>query len=279
MPIQAIQTLDLPVLAPYRTMRWQQDHRDQGIFVAEGEKVVRRLLESPLEIVSLLLPGKWLSAYAELLAQRPEKDLPIFTAEKPVLENLVGFSMYQGVLAVAKVPAALSFAPAVQSAAQPRLFVAVEGVTSADNIGGLVRNCVAFGVQAMVVGETCCSPYLRRAVRSSMGTIFKLPVIETCHLVQTLGQARAFGFRTFAAHPHTDQRVIASADLAGDCLIVFGSEGEGLSRPVLEACDEAVVIPMANGVDSLNVGTAGAVFLYEAARQRGFQCTGTPGPF
>jgi tRNA G18 (ribose-2'-O)-methylase SpoU len=264
--IQPVENLDLPELAPYRTMRLQHEQRTQGIFVAEGEKVVRRLLESPLEIQSLLLPSRWAENYRPLLEKRPG-DLVAYTAEKKLLETLTGFSMYQGVLAVGRIPQPLSIEQALVGAKRPRLFLAVDGLSSAENLGGLVRNCVAFGADALIVGETCCSPYLRRAVRSSMGTIFKLPVVETPSLLQTIRAVQNAGVRVIAAHPHTDRKWLHQASVPGDCLIVLGSEGLGISPAVLAACDEAVAIPMHNEVDSLNVGTAGAIFLFEVRRQ------------
>ena len=132
-----------------------------------------------------------------------------------------------------------------------------------------MRNCVAFGVSALIAGETCCNPFLRRTVRNSMGALFKLPVLESTNLAQTLRELRAHGIRCVAAHPHTDKMVLSQTDFTGDCCVVFGSEGHGISKEVLAACDEAVAIPMANEVDSLNVSMAAAVFLYEANRQRG----------
>jgi len=132
-----------------------------------------------------------------------------------------------------------------------------------------MRNGVAFGISALIAGETCSSLFLRRTVRNSMGAIFKLPALESTNLVQTLRELRARGVRCLAAHPHTDKKVLSQADFTGDCCIVFGSEGHGLSPEVLAACDEAVAVPMANEVDSLNVSAAAAVFLYEANRQRG----------
>jgi tRNA G18 (ribose-2'-O)-methylase SpoU len=266
--VQPVQTLDLPELAPYRTMRWQNEHRKQGIFVAEGEKVVRRLLESDLEVISLLLPEKWLRAYSDLLSRRAEKKIQVFTAEKALLEKLTGFSMYQGVLAVARVPRPATLDVVLKTTALPILLMAVDGLSSAENLGGLVRSCVAFGVNGLLLGETSCSPYLRRAVRSSMGAIFKLPVIEATNLQQSLSFAKKSGLRIIAAHPHTTEAVLSSADFRGSCIIVMGSEGAGISPAILDICDQQVLIPMQNNVDSLNVGTAGAVFLYEAMRQR-----------
>jgi tRNA G18 (ribose-2'-O)-methylase SpoU len=165
------------------------------------------------------------------------------------------------------------------------LLVAVDGLSNAENLGALMRNCVAFGVQALLVGETSSSPFLRRSVRNSMGAIFQLPVWEArmanqavqlrrddpapFSLAQTLHDLRARGIRCIAAHPRPDGKTLSQADFSGDCCVVFGSEGHGISAQVLAACDEAVAIPMLNGVDSLNVGAAAAVFLYEAKRQRG----------
>lgn len=268
-----IDSFDRPELQPYRTMRRQLEHREQGIFVAEGEKVVRRLLESRLTVVSVLLPEKWLRELTPLLEARPE-DVAVFVAEKALLETLTGFSMYQGLLAVGKVPVPKTLESILSRSARPWLLAAAEGLSSAENLGLLVRNCAAFGVQALLVGETCTSPFLRRAVRSSMGTVFQLPIIETAGLANSLRQLRAAGVRCVAAHPHATGRTLSQADFHADSLIVFGSEGFGISAPVLKECDEAVAIPMAPGVDSLNVGSAAAAFLYEAQRQRFLRCKG-----
>jgi tRNA G18 (ribose-2'-O)-methylase SpoU len=266
--VQQVDSLDQPELAPYRTMRRQREHRQQGIFVAEGEKVVRRLLESEFTVVSLLLPEKWFVEYEPLIRSRPE-EIHIHLAEKKLLERLTGFSMFQGVLGVGRIPVAHALEKVLRQSAPPRLLAAVEGLSNAENVGVLVRNCAAFSVQALLVSHTSSSPFLRRAVRSSMGAVFRLPIVENIDLVRTLRELRARGIRCLAAHPHADKRKLGQVDLAADCCVVFGSEGCGISPEVLEACDERVAIPMASGVDSLNVGNAAAVFFYEANRQRG----------
>jgi len=281
--IEKIGSLDLPELAPYRTMRRSAEHEAQGIFIAEGEKVTRRLLESHFTVVSIVLPKKWLEAYRPLLEARPET-VVVYLAEKPLLETLVGYSLFQGVLSVGKIPLPSPLGEILEINRRPQLLAAVDGLSNAENLGALVRNCAAFGVQALLVGETCSSPFLRRSVRNSMGAIFKLPVWEVkmanaaartrrddpprFSLEQTLRDLRARGVRCLAAHPRAGGKTLSQADFSGDCCILFGSEGNGISPAVLEACDECVAIPMANGVDSLNVGAAAAAFLYEANRQR-----------
>jgi len=266
--VQPITTLDSPELEPYRTMRRSETHRARQIFVAEGEKVVRRLLESPLPVVSVLLPPKWVDEYGPLLNRRPEM-IMTYTAEKDLLEQLVGFSMYQGVLAIGRIPKLPTLADVIASSPAPRLFVAVDGLTNAENLGGLVRNCAAFGVQALLVSQTSSSPWLRRAVRGSMGTIFKLPTVEDLDLPKSIRELRNQDIRCLAAHPHISGATLATANFTGNCCIVFGSEGFGIAPAVLDACDQSIAIPMCFDVDSLNVTSATAVFLYEALRQRG----------
>jgi tRNA G18 (ribose-2'-O)-methylase SpoU len=265
--VEKIISFDQPELAPYRTLRRAAEHEALGIFVAEGDKVVQRLLESDFPVVSIVLPESRLAEFQPLLAGRPE-NITVYLAEKHFLESLVGFQMFQGVLGIGTIPRRLTLAELLASSPAPRLIAAVDGLTNAENIGLLVRNCAAFSAQGLLVGETCTSPFLRRAVRNSMGTIFELPIVKTTSLVQALLTLRQRGVRCLAAHPHTHQKTLMQADFSGDCCIVFGSEGNGISPAVLAACDEAVAIPMPPKIDSLNVGAAAAVFLYEASRQR-----------
>jgi tRNA G18 (ribose-2'-O)-methylase SpoU len=267
--IERIRALDAPELEPYRTMRRPVTHQEQGIFVAEGVKVVRRLLESRFRVVSVLLPEKWLAPFEPLLAGRLETFSVYVAPEKDVLEQLTGFSMFQGVLAVGQIPPLPSLEAVVRESAQPRLFAAVDALTNSENLGALVRNCAAFAVQGLVVGETCSSPFLRRAVRNSMGAIFQLPVVEATNLALSLQELKELGIRAIAAHPHASGKTLPQADFTTDCCVVFGSEGYGISPGVLAACEDAVAVPMSAKVDSLNVGAAAAVFLYEANRQRG----------
>lgn len=265
---QHIQSLELPALEPYRTMKRPLAHRQQGIFVAEGVKVVERLLQSRFQVVSALMPETWFTEFEPLLRARPEHEIPVYLAEKKLLEQLVGFSMFQGVLAVGRIPAPETVESVLTKSKPPLLFVALDALTNAENVGTLVRNCAAFGVQALFVGETCSSPFLRRAVRSSMGAVFQLPIVEVTSLVETLHQLRNAKIRIVAAHPHATDKPLTTANLRDNCCIVFGSEGYGIRPEVLAACTEAIAIPMQPGVDSLNVGAAAAVFLYEACRQR-----------
>ncbi|MBU6411343.1 MAG: RNA methyltransferase [Verrucomicrobia bacterium] len=278
--VEKISSFDAPGLRPYTTLRRPLEHRHEGIFVAESEKVVRRLLESRIEVVSLVLSEDWLAQFRPLLERRPE-NIIVYLVEKRLLEKMVGFTMFQGVLAVARVPAPPTVDDILRQRTGPMLLAALDGLANAENLGVLVRNCVAFGVNGLVVGETSSSPWLRRAVRNSMGAVFHLPIVELAAphgrrerrgaastLAQALAEMRARGVHCVAAHPRADKTALPQVDFSGDCCMVFGSEGTGISEPVLAACNEAAAIRTSPLVDSLNVGVAAAVFLYEAARQR-----------
>jgi len=268
MTIIPVQSLDEKYLLPYKTLRRPVEHERNGIFVAEGEKVVRQLLVSSLEVISVLLTPEWLEEYRSILADHAG-DFRVFVAPKQIVESIVGYNLHQGIMAVAKIPGFLKLSQAVAGSRRPSLMVAVDGLTNAENLGVLVRNCAAFGVDALLVGETSSSPYLRRAVRNSMGTVFTLPVVHVDNLVGAIGELRSvYKMHVVAAHPHTEKDALHDASLNGDCCIVFGSEGDGIREAVRGACNQSVAIPMRQGVDSLNVASASAVFLYEVQRQR-----------
>jgi tRNA G18 (ribose-2'-O)-methylase SpoU len=263
-----ITSLNHPDLAPYRTLRQSVEQFRKGMFIAEGTIVVERLLESEHTILSVLITPEWLDEYREILASRPEQ-ITVFVGQKELLNTIVGYNLHQSIMALGKIPIQETIDSVLTRSSSPHLLAAIDGLTNAENIGVLVRNCTAFGVQAILVGETSSSPYLRRAVRNSMGTVFKMPVVHCTNLGEILTTLqRSRQFKVFAAHPHTEEHSIQQTDFSGNCCLVFGSEGNGMSPQVLSACDMPVAIPMQRGVDSLNVASASAVFLYEVIRQR-----------
>lgn len=267
--ITPIQSLDAPELELYRTLRRTEEHERAGVLVATNAKVVQRLLASRLEILSALLTEDWLEKFAVSLRARPEESVVVYVGEKPLLESIAGYHLHQGAMAVGKIPRPPTLDELLAASASPLLLAAVDGIASAENLGAIVRGCAAFGVQILIVGETCVSPYQRRAVSGSMGSIFEQPVVRTDNLVATLMKLRENGVRCVAAHLGPRATKLSAVDLRGDTCIVFGAEGPGLSETVIAACDEIAEITMPSHMNSLNVAAAASVFLYEAARQRG----------
>lgn len=269
--VMPIQSLDGPELALYSTLQRTDEHERAGVLVATNVKVVQRLLTSRFEVVSALLTKSWLEKLEVSLRARHEKEIVVYVGEKALLEQITGYHLHQGALAVGRVPAQRSFDELLAESPRPLLLAAVEGIASADNLGAVVRGCAAFGVHFLIVGETCVSPYQRRVISGSMGSIFEQPVVRADNLVATLATLRAGGVRCVAAHLDQGATKLPAVDLRGDSCIVFGAEGPGLSDAVISACDEIAEIAMPTHMNSLNVAAAAAVFLYEATRQRGRQ--------
>lgn len=268
MILRNIADLDALELTVYRTLRRPEEHLREGWFVAEGEKVAVRLFESGLEVVSILLTPAWLETHRRAIEKlRPAPD--VFVAEKTLVETIVGFPLHQGIMALGRVPKPKSTEEILATSVRPWLMVALDGLANAENVGVLVRNAVAFGATAIAAGETSSSPYLRRAVRNSMGNVFRIPVLHPASLAAWLEDLRdEHGIRSIAADADATATPLPSCDLRGDVCMVFGSEGMGLRPDVLARCHERAFIPMRTGVDSLNVASASAVALYEVARQR-----------
>lgn len=266
-------------LEPYRTLRRRKDLVRSARFVAEGDKVVQRLLESDLLVESLLVTPAWLAEVAPLLSLRAEPIQVLLADDRAHLERATGFPC-QGLKAVGRVAHEATLDAVLVAAARPWLFAAVDGVTNAENLGVLVRNAAALGVQAVLIGETSCSPFLTRAIRTSMGAVFRLPVLERTPLTEALERLRAVGVRLLATTPREGSRTLRDTSLTGDVCLVFGAEGDGVSPTVLRACDGTLAIPMARDVDSLNVASAAAVCFHEAWRQRSesHPTVGSPSP-
>lgn len=260
-------SLEDPALAPYLTLRRSDEHERTGIFVADGPKLIERVLAAGLVLESMLCTERWAAHFTPLL-DRQAADLPIYVTAEKHLRQLVGYHLFNGVLAVARIPTAPSLAAILaQPSRGPRLWVALDGLANAENLGSIVRSGVALGAQAVLCGETCASPWLRRSVRTSMGAMVKVPVISSNDLAADLRACAAAGFRCCATDSNGGA-ALPTADLAGDICLVLGNEGDGIRPAVAAACGMVVTIPMPGGTDSLNVGAAAAVVLYEAARQR-----------
>jgi tRNA G18 (ribose-2'-O)-methylase SpoU len=147
--------------------------------------------------------------------------------------------------------------------------VALAGVTSHENVGGIVRTAAGLGATGVIVDGATCDPFVRRAARASMGAIFSLPLWRTDDLPATLrGLRERHGVRALAAHLHEPCVDLPRADLDGGLALVVGAEGDGVPDAVLAACDAAIRIPMRAGFDCFNVATSTAIVLYEIVRRR-----------
>jgi tRNA G18 (ribose-2'-O)-methylase SpoU len=240
--------------------------REQGgggnFFIAEGVLVIRTLLSSTYRVRSLLLTPPRYEALADEVEDLPA-DVPVYVAGQDVINEVSGFALHRGALASAERPV---FADPASLCADASLVLVTEGVNDHENLGALFRNAAAFGVDALLLDPTSCDPLYRRAVRVSMGHVLRVPFAPLdCDAVTGVGMLRSLGFEVVGLTPSADAEDVRSLPSARRRALVVGAEGPGLSDGVLAACDRRVRIPMAAGVDSLNVATAAAIALHELA--------------
>jgi tRNA G18 (ribose-2'-O)-methylase SpoU len=241
-----------PRLAPYRQLKERRLNEEGGLFIAEGELVVRKLLASTLPVHSVLLTAPRLQALQEVL--RPE--VPVLVAPQPLLDQVTGFHVHRGCLAVGERP------QAARIPAGARAVVVLEDLVDVDNLGALARNAAALGADALVLSPRCADPFYRKAIRVSMGSVFSLPIVRAAAWPADLLALRALGLTLVAAVLAPDAVSIASYSPPPRFALLLGSEGPGLSHQTQQLCDVRVTIPMAPGADSLNVATAGALLLH-----------------
>jgi len=246
-------------LAPYRDLKDARVKAREGVFIAEGFEVVRRLLASRLEVCSLLVT----ECKLERLAGELRSGVPVYVATLAEIEAIAGFNVHRGVLACGRRPesAKLEQVPAIADCAADSIVVALENVTDAINIGVIIRNAAAFGA-SLVLMHRCCDAFYRRAVRTSMGNVFRVPLRVTDDLRGELRQLHdGYGHQRIAAVAHPDAQPLSRIVRARRIVLVFGAEGEGLSPETVDACDLRVTIPMSPESDSVNVAVASGIFL------------------
>ncbi len=256
-------------LAPYNSLKGKRLEKD-GIFIAEGEKVVECMTESPCRIASCLTAAGTITRYKSLLATIRKRGVPVYIAADELIEEIIGFRFHKGIMAVGYCPKKLMISTVLKTLRRPLFLAALDAVNDPQNVGLIVRNAAAFGVQALMVDHSTYDPYYRKAVRVSMGTVFWLPVCYEDDIASSLiGLKRKHDTRIIAAAPGRGAGDIGKVRLSGNICFVFGNEDKGVSRKVLNIADDKVRIPISRKVDSLNVASATAVCLYEASRCRG----------
>jgi len=271
-----------PRVAIYSQLRDRDLARQQGLFIAEGGLVVRRLVEeSPLQCVSMLVSQRRLDGLSDLLAALARRwpAAPVHVAPQQVMDAIVGFHIHRGVLAAGRRPAPQPLEAALAQLRAPApVVVLLEGLTNHDNVGGVFRNAAAFGADLVALDSRTCDPLYRKAVRVSIGCALTVPwtrverVAGEGGALQQLGEA---GFVSVALTPDPAAQTLDEAleELAphAPVALLFGEEGPGLSARALSQADMRARIPIRRDrCDSLNVAVAAAVALHtlQGARAR-----------
>ena len=238
-----------------------------GLYMAESAKVLARALAAGHAPRSVMTQERWLPELETVLAGRD--DVPVYVVPSEVAESVTGYDVHRGVLASMHRPADR---PVAEVLAGARLVVILEDIVDHTNVGAAFRAAAGLGADAVLVTPRCADPLYRRSVRVSMGTVFQVPWTRLPEWAEAKDQLRDAGFHV-AALALSDE-AISLDDFAAAApervALLMGAEGDGLSRKALAASDSVVTIPMAGGVDSLNVASASAVALWAVSRgQRG----------
>lgn len=288
MPYVNIDDLSDPRLDAYARLTEAQLRNklepEKGIFIAESLKVIDRALAAGMAPVSVLMTPHWLESAAETVTRieaagaATGEEVPVFVAPESELRKLTGFELTRGILCAMRRPALPEpedLLPRLRNGQGARRIAVLEGIVDHTNVGAIFRSAAALGVDAVLVTPTCCDPLYRRAVRVSMGTVFQVPWTRIGETVRDwpgegLRRLHAMGFETTAMALSDDSVSLDDPRLAAadKLALVFGTEGDGLSHRTIEGCTHTVRIPMAHGVDSLNVAAASAVAFWELCRPR-----------
>ena len=239
---------------------------EKGIFIAESPKVIRTALEAGCEPVALLMEERHLEGQGAALI-RLCGEIPVYTGQRQLLAELTGYALTRGILCAMRRPRSLTPVEACQGA---RRVAVLENLVDSTNMGAIFRSAAALNMDAVLLTPSCSDPLNRRAVRVSMGTVFQIPWARLGQEPgswpeQGMDRLRGMGFKTMAmalskeALDLRDPRLAAEEKLA----VILGTEGDGLARSTIADCDYTVCIPMAHGVDSLNVAAASAVAFWQ----------------
>ena len=236
-------------------------HPDEALFIAESPKVIRVALQAGHQPVALLCERKHIEGdAADIIRQCPH--LTIYTGNRQLLSALTGYTLTRGVLCAMRRPQLATVSEVCRNA---RRVVVIDGVVDTTNIGAIFRSAAALGIDAVLLTRNSCDPLNRRAVRVSMGSVFLVPWTWVEHPIDTL---HSLGFKTIAM-ALTDDSVPLDYPLLKQIdklAIIMGTEGDGLPHHTIRKADYVVRIPMAHGVDSLNVAAASAVAFWELCK-------------
>lgn len=263
MPLIPITSPDDPRVAPYADLRDRQSLSRHNRFIVEGDLVVNRLLASDYDVESLLIAEDQLHH----VAFAPE--MTVYCAPRRLMEELAGFGFHRGILACARRPSPQPLDNWLTPADEPVTVVVCASVQDPENLGGIFRNCAAFGVRHVLLSEQSADPLSRRVLRVSMGTVLKLAFRQTPDLAGELPRLRhEFGLHLAATVLDPTAPPLAAAPCPRRLALLLGNERNGLDPEVVKACDSRWTIPMRSGTDSLNVAVASGIFLYHFSCER-----------
>lgn len=233
---------------------------ERGIYIAEGEKVIHRAIAAGHRPKSLLLAPRWLGSLAEVLEST---DAPAFVLDEKSIEKVTGFHVHRGALAAMHRPQERSVEDVLRDA---RRVLVAEDLVDHTNIGAIMRNAAALGFDAVLLSPRCADPLYRRSIKVAMGAVFSLPWARIDDWYAAPALLRALGFTTYAMTLADDAVAIDTVVPGERVAVIVGSEGPGLTEHWQREADHRIIIPMAEGIDSLNVAASTAIACWHFSR-------------
>jgi len=252
--IMSVNNISIPELEIYSSLR-ESAFREDGSFIADSPKVVNLLLNSDIKIISMLATQEYYDAFEELLNA---KAIPLkYLTTKDEMKKIVGHKIHHNCMMHGIRP---------KDVALDELDDAVlilDGITSAENVGSIVRSCAALGIYSLVIAKQTPHPFNRRALRVAMGHSHLLKTHQHDNIKKTILTMQKRGYRVFAAEVREGSTPLSQVQTPQKWVLIMGHEGRGISEDILELCDEVVTIEMQEGIKSFNVSVAASLMMYQ----------------
>lgn len=231
-----------------------------GIYIAESSKVIRRALAAGHAPLSFMMSDKWAADLIDVLEGYP--DIPAYVGDENELEAVAGYHLHRGALAVMRRPEPKPLGDLLQSAQR---IAVLEDIVDHTNVGAIFRNAAALNIDAVLITPRCADPLYRRSIRVSMGTVFQIPWVRLEDWPGSIEHLQAMGFTVASLALKEDSLSLVELGEMNlqKLALILGTEGHGLGKSTISRSDYTVMIPMASGVDSLNVAAASAVAFWE----------------
>ncbi len=231
-------------------------HSDNGVFIAEGTKTVRKLLSSDLKALSILCTEKYLVELEKEISEKNAGTPEIFIADKEIINNCVGFRLHEAVLAIGEQP----LLKQLDELGEKICFL--NGVVNSENVGSICRNALAFGIYSIAYDSATSSPFLRRSVRVSMGCVFYLDMNKSENNIDTIEFLKSIGYKIVAVEMAATSIPLAEFASIGKICYIFGTESKGIDAEILALADVILEVPMDSRADSLNVAASSAIVFH-----------------
>lgn len=251
-----ITDIDDPRIAYYKSLRsTPPSHTNEKLFLTEGEKVTIQLLKSDLNIESIFAIKEFYQKNNDLIKIKSIPYEKQYYADISLMNQIVGYKLHSGVMALAKQPEPSALIELTSPV------IVLNGIINSENVGSIIRNCAAFGVQSIIVDKQTSSPFLRRAVRVSMGAVLFMKIHFSENLSEDLQKLKESSYKIISAEITDKSSPISEVKLPEKFALVFGNEGRGISKDILDLSDYIIHIPITDKVNSINVASSCAVIL------------------